>query len=64
MCPSWIDRMERSIQRPGRLAAGAFFLDDDRSGALATTETGTKASFFSIPEKSTGLFENDSCLRV
>ncbi|QRI92595.1 hypothetical protein JQN63_11900 [Delftia lacustris] len=56
--------MERSIQRPGRLAAGAFFLTTIAQAPLATTETGTKTSLFSIPEKSTGLFENDSCLRV
>ncbi|XJC76805.1 hypothetical protein ACHFCA_10770 [Delftia tsuruhatensis] len=36
---------------PAASAAGAFFLDDDRSGALATTETGTKASFSQFQRK-------------
>lgn len=44
--------MERSIQRPGRLAAGAFFLDDDRSGAPGNNRNGHKdKSFLNSREK-------------
>lgn len=64
MCPSWIDRMERSIQRPGRLRSRGVFSGAAPRQIPAQQAKTAKHKLFLIPEKVLGLFENDSCLRI